>query len=128
MGSGARSVSVNAKVNSHRFESPPAEICGDLRKPCGSQRLQNLRVPPRSGSFRGVLPTPALVKVLQELLRIFCLVLVTQILDQGHSPMRIDHIKTPIAAPAWPRYHIIFRIMRQRLIGVIFKDFAVRKA
>ena len=36
-------------------------------------------------------PTPALVKLQQEPLRILCLVLVAQILDQGHSPMRIDH-------------------------------------
>ena len=32
LGSGARSVSGNAKVNSRRFVSPPAEIGGDLRE------------------------------------------------------------------------------------------------
>ena len=45
-----RSVSESAKVNSRRFGSSPAEICGDLHEPCGSQRLQNLRIP-REKSF-----------------------------------------------------------------------------
>ena len=50
LGSGARSVSGNAKVNSRRFGSPPAEICGDLREHCcGSQRLETPLVARRSG-------------------------------------------------------------------------------
>ena len=41
LGSGARSVSENANVNSRSFGSSPAEICGDLREHCcGSQRLE----------------------------------------------------------------------------------------
>ena len=50
LGSGARSVSENANVNSRRFGSPPAEICGDLREHCcGSQRLETPLVARRSG-------------------------------------------------------------------------------
>ena len=46
LGSGARSVSENAKVNSRRFGSPPAEICGDLLK------VATARNPPRCTPVR----------------------------------------------------------------------------